>query len=228
MRKSATEGNLASSARPAVAVSNADRGAAPITSLRSFLGDAGSDRGFRDLIYDLISLTGLIRNNQERFARYIGVTRPQCLMLLLISDGRYPTVGDIAARLEVSSPFVTAEVGKLVATGLVTKVANDQDRRSALLELTEAGRARVHDLGPLRRRTNDLMFMSVTAEDAERLRQIVHSLLVDGHSALHELEAPRRRNERAPSLVAQLVAAAAALGNGTARKRAATGRRRSA
>lgn len=178
-------------------------------SLPSLMSAAGTDREFRELIYELASLANLMESNQERFARFIGVTRPQLLILAVIADGHCRTVGEIATRLEVSSPFVTAEVGKLQNMGLVAKVPNEQDRRSIILELTAAGQARLHDLGPRRRLTNDLMFRSLTAEDMQRLRHIVRRLLGDGHSAAHELDAPHRRNERAPSLVAQLTVASA-------------------
>lgn len=183
---------------------------APLSiSLHPLMTAAGTDREFRELIYELTRLANLMASNQERFALFIGVTRPQFLILAVIADGHCRTVGEIATRLEVSSPFVTAEVGKLQKMGLVGKVPNEQDRRSALLELTAAGRARLDDLGPLRRLTNDLMFRSLTGEDMQRLRQIVRALLADGHSAAHELDAPHRRNERAPSLVAELAAASA-------------------
>ena len=162
--------------------------------------EKGSDRPFRELIYALISLFNLMRSNQEHFAAYIGVTVPQITMMSFLDDSGRATVGQIASRIEVSSQFVTLEIGKLLEKGLVEKRANEEDGRSVVLELTEAGQCLMRELAPLRRETNDLMFRSLTAEQVHQLRSILGALLADGRSALHELESPRWREQRAPSL----------------------------
>lgn len=176
-----------------------DSGQARTTSLTPLL-DKGSDRPFRELIYSLLSLFNLMRSNQEHFAAYIGVTVPQITMMSFLNDAGRATVGQIAARLEVSSQFVTLEIKKLLARGIIGKHPNAEDRRSVYLELTDAGRRLMHELGPLRRQTNDLMFKALTANQMAQLRSILAALLDDGRNALHELQSPRWRDRRAPSL----------------------------
>src|SRR6185503_8196803 len=92
------------------------------------------------------------------------------------------------------------EVRKLLEKGLVEKQPNQADRRSVLLELTPTGQALMRELAPLRRETNDLMFRSLSAEQIAQLRAIFGTLLRDGRNALHQLEAPHRREQRAPTL----------------------------
>ena len=159
-----------------------------------------SDRQFRPLIYGLISLSNLMRGNQERFAAYIGVSVPQYMMMIVLEDAPGSSVREIASRVEVSSQFVTLEIGRLVDKGLVEKRDSEADRRSVLLNLSSAGQALMSELAPLRRRTNDLMFGSLSGEQTATLHEIVATLLADGRNARHQLEAPDWRNQRAPSL----------------------------
>jgi len=168
------------------------------TSLENFVKD-GSDREFRRLIYSLTALSSLMVRNREHFASYIGVTDPQYLMITMIAENAGATVGKVADLLGVSSQFVTVEIAKLIKKNIVAKKPNDADRRSVILELTGKGRTLLHELGPLRRKTNDLTFRSLNAQRAATLQDIVSRLVEDARAALHELESPQMRGLKAPS-----------------------------
>jgi DNA-binding MarR family transcriptional regulator len=183
----------ASPARRSAGAAGSD-GFPPLSiSLPHFTCD-GSDRAFRQLLYALIKLSTLMVRNRQHFAAYIGVTDPQYTMITLIAENPGITVGRLAEQLSVSSQFVTIEIGKLIKKAIVDKRPNLQDRRSIVLYLTERGREMLREVAPLRRRTNDLMFRSLSAERAKLLEEIVATLIADGSSALHELEAPHLRN----------------------------------
>src|SRR5438874_6125053 len=167
------------------------------TSLEAFVKD-GTDREFRNLVYALVSLAHLMVRNTKHFGDYIGVTDAQFRMMVLITEGAV-TVGSIAERMTVSSQFVTIEINKLVKKNIVAKCPNENDRRSMLLGLTPKGKALLRELGPLRRRTNDRMFQSLTEERARVLKDIVSTIVLDAKSALHELEAPHVLGRKAPS-----------------------------
>lgn len=169
------------------------------TSLENFVKD-GSDREFRRLIYGLTALSSLMVRNREHFASYIGVTDPQYMMMTMIAENPDATVGKVAELLGVSSQFVTVEIAKLTKKNIVTKRPNEADRRSVILELTPKGRTLLHELGPLRRRTNDLTFRSLNATRAATLQETVSTLVEDARVALHELESPQRRGLRARSV----------------------------
>jgi len=168
------------------------------TSLETFVRD-GSDRDFRRLIYSLTALSSLMVRNREHFASYIGVTDPQYLMITMIAENAGATVGKVADLLGVSSQFVTVEIAKLIKKNVVAKKPNEADRRSMILELTAKGRTLLHELGPLRRKANDLTFRSLNAPRATTLQEIVGTLVEDARAALHELESPQMRGLKAPS-----------------------------
>jgi DNA-binding MarR family transcriptional regulator len=185
--------------RPAVGAADEERFPPLSTTLEALL-DKGSDRSLRQLIYKLSRLTGLMGSNRRHFAAYIGISEPQYLMVVVIADTSDATVSKLAAQLEVSSQFVTIEVAKLIKAGVVEKRANAADRRSSLLALTEKGRTLMRELGPLRRRINDLTFRSLNKDQVKGLHDMLDALIAGARTGLHELESPDQVNRRAPSV----------------------------
>jgi len=168
------------------------------TTLDVFL-KGGSDGEFRRLIYELTSIFNLMLRTRRHFAGYMGVTEPQALMMFIIAETQAATVGQIAQRIDVSSQFVTTEIGNLVQKGIVEKRPNEADRRSMFLSLTVKGQNLLRELAPLRRKANDTTFRSLTANRVSTLHDILNNLISDGRIALHEFEAPDMLGKRAPS-----------------------------
>ena len=172
------------------------------TSLKAFVKN-GSDHEFRQLIFELHSLFNQMKRHADHLARYIGVNPAQFTFMLIIAEMSNVTVRQIAQRMNVTSPFVTAEIGKLVSMGIVCKKANSTDRRSSFLKLTSRGENLLRELAPILCRANDLHFRSLTEESAKFLKEIIHTIVVDGRRVLHELESPDLRNATAPSATSE-------------------------
>ncbi len=172
------------------------------TSLKSFMKD-GTDREFRRLIYALMSLANQMARHRKLFAAYIGVTEAQAVMMRIIAETQGATVGHLAQKLNVTSQFVTIEIGGLVKRHIVEKRPNKADRRSMFLSLTPKGKNLLRELAPILRKANDMHFRSLTEDRARILQEIVATLISDGMSALHEFEAPHRRGQMAPSARAE-------------------------
>jgi len=166
----------------------------------------GSDREFRELIFELNSLFNQMKRHQEQFASYIGVNPAQFTFILIIAEMPNVTVRQIADRMNVSSPFVTAEIGKLVNMGVVCRRENNSDRRSSFLNLTSKGENLVRELAPILCQANDLHFRSLTGESAKVFKETIHAIVADGRRVLHELESPDMRNAKAPSVKSGLAA----------------------
>jgi MarR family transcriptional regulator, organic hydroperoxide resistance regulator len=168
------------------------------TSIESFVKD-GSDRDFRQLIYSLLSFSALMTRHREYYASYIGVTGPQYSMIALVAETPGATVGDIAEQMRVSSPFITAEINKLIKKNIIEKKPNQADRRSMSLNLTPRGQNLLRELGPIRRESNDQMFGSLTGDRGKMLKETMSRLVQDAENALHALEAPHLRDKKAAS-----------------------------
>jgi len=193
-------GNAAKDGRiPAVGIAPEEEAFPPLTtSLEAFVKNR-SDREFRQLIFELIGLSNQMGRHADHFARYIGTNNAQLQLILLMAQTPDLTVGQIAQVMSVSSQFVTIEIGNLIKKGIACKRPNQSDRRSSFLNLTPKGRNLVRELAPLQRRANDLQFRSLTEERARTLKEIIHTLIMDGRRVLHELESPDICNTMAPS-----------------------------
>jgi MarR family transcriptional regulator, organic hydroperoxide resistance regulator len=172
------------------------------TTLKAFVKN-GSDHEFRRLMFVLNSLFNQMKRHAEYFARFIGVSPAQFTFILIIAEMPNVTVRQIAEQMNVTSPFVTAEIGKLVNMGIVRKETNIRDRRSSFLKLASKGENLVRELAPVLCRANDLHFRSLTEETANLLKQVIRQIVADGRRLLHELESPDLRNATASSVASE-------------------------
>ncbi|WP_291429197.1 MarR family transcriptional regulator [Deinococcus sp.] len=85
--------------------------------------------------------------------------------------------GQLSELSAVSGPTTTNRVARLLARGLITRRADDRDRRSARVSLTPAGRAAVERLlpGHLHRETRALAALTTT--ELETLDRLAARLL---------------------------------------------------
>ena len=133
----------------------------PPTVSATVLLDRGSDRQFRGLVQDLLTVARRLEMARDYFGRLINVTGPQYHLLMTVAQLQGAlgvSVGTVAQTMHVSSAFVTSETGKLSVLGLLRKRPNPEDRRGALLSLTQAGRMKMDRLIPEIRAVNDLFF----------------------------------------------------------------------
>lgn len=160
------------------------------TTLESMLVD-GSDSEFRLLMYNFLVTSALMLKAREKFAAYIGVTAPQYSIMASIGEVGPSTVGQIATRLRVSSPFATAEINKLIRKGIVAKEPHELDGRSIVVHLTEKGVKLIHKVSPMRQFANDKIFEVLSTEQAIQFIEITKQLVVSFEECLHELNAPK-------------------------------------
>lgn len=135
--------------------------ALPATVSRASLLENGSDDRFRQLVYDLLTVSVRMEAVREHLARRLGVSGPQYSILMAITRLQGPhgvRVGAIAKALHVTSAFIATETGRLARLGLVSKNPNPNDRRGVLLAVTAKGEAALNKLGPEIRAVNDDFF----------------------------------------------------------------------
>lgn len=135
--------------------------ALPATASRQALLEAGSDDRFRQLVYDLLTISVRMETAREHLARRLGVSGPQYSILMAIArlqDRHGVRVGGVAKALHVTSAFIATETGRLARLGLLSKSPNPKDRRGILLALTPRGQAALLKLGPEIRAVNDDFF----------------------------------------------------------------------
>jgi MarR family transcriptional regulator, organic hydroperoxide resistance regulator len=156
-------------------------------SVAALLNDKQSDRQFRRLIRDLLTVTRRLELVRDCFGRRINVTGPQYNLLMTVAElqgAAGVSVGSVAQAMHVSSSFVTAETGKLSDVGLLRKQTNPSDRRGALLKLTPLARTKIHRLLSEIRAVNDLFFGLLTAESFTALCAGAEALVEGSREAM--------------------------------------------
>ncbi|WP_038170687.1 MarR family winged helix-turn-helix transcriptional regulator [Tomitella biformata] len=104
--------------------------------------------GWGDVADGMAAVTSVMRAHQIMLSRVERVLKPhgltfaryEMLMLLLFTRSGALPMAKASARLQVHPTSVTNVVDRLEAVGLVQRQAHPSDRRTTLVEITDAGR----------------------------------------------------------------------------------------
>ena len=164
----------------------------PATVTREALLDRGSDRRFRALVNDLLTIATRMESVREHLGRRMGISGPQYSVLIAIAHLQGDigvSVGAVAQAMHVSSAFIAVETGKLARLGLLLKRRNPHDRRGVLLSLALSGRLKIDRASAEIRAVNDLFFGGLAAAPFRALCASAATLVDGSRSALHYLDA---------------------------------------
>jgi DNA-binding MarR family transcriptional regulator len=165
----------------------------PPTVSQPALLSGGSDARFRQMVYDLFTVSVRMEAVRDALAHELGVSGPQYSILMAIarlagSDG--VPVRLVADQLHVTGAFVTVEAGKLVRAKLVEKSPNPKDGRSVLLRLSARGAERLERLAPKVCAVNDRFFGVLDRGDFETLARAAAALVQRSDAAVEIARAP--------------------------------------
>jgi DNA-binding MarR family transcriptional regulator len=111
----------------------------------------------RELVHELVAATRASQVATDKMddagSRALGVNRTDGRCLDVIQQTGRISAGDLAERAGLTSGSITAVVDRLEAKGFVRRVADPEDRRKVLLEVTDEMEHRARELwGPLAHR----------------------------------------------------------------------------
>lgn len=137
------------------------------------------------MLYDFFAFGNTLEEARAGFASYVGLSPTQYLSLIVIARADEPMgTNQVAKRLHLSGPFVTIEINKLVLAGHVEKRAHPSDGRRVQLFVTSLGRKTLARLAAFQRPVNDALFETLSREEFETLKDIMHRLSDGGLRAL--------------------------------------------
>lgn len=151
----------------------------------------GTDEEFRALLHDTLAFAARIQEMRNRFATLLGLSGAQYTILIAVAhlQGECGVgVNVVAEHLHLSGAFVTIEVNKLVASNMVSKEVNPEDRRRVLLTVTPHGRNSLRALTRVQRPANDALFGHLSATDFEMLRKIFPAFITSADQALRLID----------------------------------------
>ncbi|MYW89533.1 MarR family transcriptional regulator [Amycolatopsis rubida] len=148
---------------------------------------------FRDLLPRLNELSGSLRRG-KLFERAIAATglpleRPAMSVLGILHLEDEPLrIGEIATRMNVVGPHVTRQVQGLESRGLVRRVADPDDQRARLIELTPRGTAATERYVAVIEGWFAEAMSGWSAEDRQVLDRLLTRLVEDLTARLSELD----------------------------------------
>ena len=156
---------------------------------------SGNDLAFRETLYMMFQAFGRLSSFREAFGKELSLTASQFIVLIGTayrqgSEG--VSIRTLSDHTQLAATHVTTEVGRLIGKGLLTKSANERDRRGVLVRLTLKGETAVLEITPLLRRVNDRLFQNVSREDFATVSRFLSNFALNSEYALAEL----RRSER--------------------------------
>jgi DNA-binding MarR family transcriptional regulator len=152
----------------------------------------GSDQAFRQFVHDTLAFSARLQQVRGQLGQVIGLSGTQYTVLIAIAHLRGTDerigVNVVADHLHFSGAFVTIEINKLVAAGLVEKETDTEDRRRVVLGITPKARALLNALAPVQRPANDLLFSCLSAKDFSKIRKLMSELVETADQAIRLLE----------------------------------------
>jgi len=123
-----------------------------------------------------ISARRLHREADARLSAEAGVTASQAAVLFLLLRRGERRMGAIGEVLALGAPAVTGLIGRMETAGLVRRRKDAQDRRGALVDLTEGGRRAAEKADQILRAFNADLSDRLGEEDAETVYQALTRL----------------------------------------------------
>ena len=173
-----------------VRIDDDERAAVPdalLTASRPELLDKDGDRTLRGVLYDFFAFGRSLEAARAKFASYVDLSPTQYLIMIAIKNSTLDEpmgINQIAARLHLSSAFITNEVNKLVSDGLLEKSMHPSDGRRVQLTVTGEGIGRLTRLAALQRPVNDALFGMLTRDEFRLLSQLLARLAANGDRAV--------------------------------------------
>lgn len=126
-----------------------------------------------------IAARRLSREADARLRAEAGVTASQSAVLFLLlrrGERRLSAIGD---TLALGAPAVTGLVNRMESAGLVTKRKDPNDRRGALVDLSEAGRRAAETADQILRGFNTELDERLGEDDADVVYNALTRLVLD-------------------------------------------------
>ncbi|WP_423965482.1 MarR family winged helix-turn-helix transcriptional regulator [Bradyrhizobium sp.] len=162
------------------------------TVSRSELLVGSSDETFRQFVHDTLAFAARLQDIRNQLGEVIGLSGTQYTVLIAIAHlgatAEKIGVNLVADHLHFSGAFITIEISKLVAAGLVEKETDPEDRRRVVLTITAKARALLNALAPVQRPANDMLFSCLSAQDFKKLRRIMSDLVQTADQAIKLLD----------------------------------------
>lgn len=98
-------------------------------------------------------------------------------VLASLADQQVSSQQELAERLEINRTIMVKVIDRLQAAGYVRRTRNQENRRSYMLSLTDAGRDALDEMQPAVLARDKLLTANLTPDERERLNDLLRTVL---------------------------------------------------
>jgi DNA-binding MarR family transcriptional regulator len=145
------------------------------------------DTRLREFVADFYAAMSMMRILRQEIASTLLLTSAEYSVLLAVwylERKKEITVRAIADHLHVAAAYVTSEVSRLVAKGLLTKTRDKVDRRAVGIGLTSAARDLLARLERILGEINRPLFSSLSFRDLASVHRFLRAIIENGPDAI--------------------------------------------
>jgi DNA-binding MarR family transcriptional regulator len=175
------------------------------TNLRASEIPPGDTR-LREFVADFYAAISMMRILRQEIASTLSLTSAEYSVLLAVwylERKKEITVRAIADHLHVAAAYVTSEVSRLVAKGLLTKTRDKLDRRAVSVGLTKRARDLLARLERILGDVNRPLFSGLSFRDLASVHRFLRAIIENGSDAIRaaqRFESGTRRRRIGDSL----------------------------
>lgn len=100
-------------------------------------------------------------------------------VLIILHESGGMTQRELTEKIGVKPGSASEVIGKLESAGLILRTPSEEDRRTADIQLTEAGRARAEEAAGQRKQRHQEMFSCLSEEEKITLLNLLEKLNAD-------------------------------------------------
>jgi DNA-binding MarR family transcriptional regulator len=145
------------------------------------------DTRLREFVADFYAAISMMRILRQEIASTLSLTSAEYSVLLAVwylARKKEMTVRAIADHLHVAAAYVTSEVSRLVAKGLLTKNRDKFDRRAVGVGLTKTARDLLGRLEQILGDINRPLFSGLSFRDLESVHRFLRAIIENGPDAI--------------------------------------------
>jgi DNA-binding MarR family transcriptional regulator len=150
------------------------------TATRKALLASGSDRLFRELLYNFFTVAIRLETLRRYLGSRIEISGPQYTLTMAVAEMEGSTgvsVGQVARYLHVSGTFVTAQSAKLAKKGYLKILPDPRDKRISRLFVGDKGWIALRSLFPELQQLNDELFAFASQTEFQRFHATVKKMV---------------------------------------------------
>src|SRR4051812_20943026 len=138
----------------------------------------GLDYEVEGIVNRIAGINRRIKRVSEATLAEFDLTHPEWRVLGTLRNSGPRKAGVLARYLELSTGAMTSRLDGLEEQGLVRRVADPDDRRSVIVELTDEGRAKYEQTVSLQGRKEAFFASALTAAEQKRLNALLRKLML--------------------------------------------------